>query len=275
MAVLSFALIGNVFAQGKTYLMIGITGSGKSTLGNCMYNRRGDWPSISQRPFATSDSSAGCTKIFELVTSDKMTIVDTVGFGDPQFSEDPKFIFEQFRDALTRVNNQVDAVIYVVRQGRFSDEVVQFFEFIQEKVLKGKLKHNSILVVTSCEKGWLEKSDQKNNKFIQRALENTNQKSYEFYLRKDDRDDDEDDLVRNQQRRQKSIDAMVAFMDSMQFQKIDLSYVQSADFEREWYEQIVPFLKDLVNKIEQSLNKAINVFNDIGGKIKDIFGKRK
>ena len=257
LAAIVICLLAREAVAKKNYLLIGLTGSGKSTIGNCMYNRRGEWSEISQRPFVTSDSSSGCTRIFESVSNQEMTILDTIGFGDPQF--EPKFILDQLKEALKRVNNQIDCVIFVVRQGRFSQEVVQFFEFIQEKLLKSKCKHNSVLVVSQCQRGWLSQPEQKKNQWLQRALENTNHLSYEFHLKRDDQDDDDEDKAKNVIKRKNAISGLVAYLDSRHFEKIDLAYVQSADFEREWYKDIWPALENLFNKAIKALENIVKI----------------
>jgi len=118
--------------------------------------------------------------------------------------------------------------------------VIQFFETIQEKVLRGKCAKNSVLIVSDCEQGWLGKREQLDNENIQRALRNCNGECYEFSLRFDRQDDDSEDREKNSKRRKESIDALVSFLNSKSFSKIDLSHVQTEEFQNEWYVTILP-----------------------------------
>ena len=102
----------------KVFILVGYTGSGKSTTGNCILNQQADLNSIQRRPFPTSDSSVGCTRRFSSMKNANVTILDTVGFGDPQY--DPNEIFGEFKRALDQVDNQVDCVLFMVRKGRFT-----------------------------------------------------------------------------------------------------------------------------------------------------------
>ena len=140
--------------MAKTYILIGLMGSGKSTTGNCILARSGEIERI-KSPFETSDSADGCTKKFQYSGNDNVKILDTVGFGDPGM-EDEKTLSE-LKNGLKNIENKVDGVLFIVRNGRFTNEHVEFFRDIQEGVFLNKCKNNSILVVTNCENGWIEK----------------------------------------------------------------------------------------------------------------------
>ena len=224
----------------KTYLLVGLTGSGKSTTGNCIINKSGDLKSILYNPFRTSDSSSGCTKSFTLAGNSERLVLDTIGFGDPQF--EPTVAFNELRAALKRVNNQVDCVLFVAKKSRFTKELTEFFEIMQEKVLKGTCRANSILLITDCNKGWLQRPEQAANRYIQKALDNTNRLNYEFSLKFDDTYDEADESAKekNYNKRQKAIDELISFLDQRSFNKIDLSYVQTPEFERTVREELTP-----------------------------------
>ncbi len=63
----------------KTYLLVGLTGSGKSTAANCIFNQSGDQKLVKDLPFNTSDNSKGCTQVFAHAGNDKIMVLDTVG----------------------------------------------------------------------------------------------------------------------------------------------------------------------------------------------------
>ena len=73
--------------MARTYLLVGITGHGKSTTGNVIYNKSGELKDIIGNPLKTSDHSTGCTEKFQIIGNENVKIIDTVGFGDPQFSK--------------------------------------------------------------------------------------------------------------------------------------------------------------------------------------------
>ena len=196
-------------------------------------------------------------------------MLDTVGFGDPQF--DSNFIFGEFKKALQMVNNQIDCVLFVVKKGRFSNEIVKFFEIVQEKVLKGKCRSNSILIVTDCNKGWITKNEQKRNNFIQKALANCNNSYYEFFLDFDNDTDDITDRSRKWKKRQTSINDFITFFNNQHFQKVNLQYVQSQQFEEDWSKNIAPdfmkvlleMLKEIQEENKRSRTETLNLIKEI------------
>ncbi len=204
-------------------LLVGVTGSGKSTTGNCLYNKSGQMKNITYSPFLTSDQASGVTKSFEMISKDGITILDTIGYGDPQYKDQPDVTAEGMSEMLERVDYKVDCVIFVVKKGRFSQEVVEFFRDIQEKVLKNKCEANSILLVTDCsKKGWVD--EQKSNEYMKRALKSCQDRYFEFHLKFDLEEDDDDDKMKNLEKRQKAIDELVRYVDSLDFKKITFIY---------------------------------------------------
>ena len=211
----------------QTYLLVGISGSGKSTTGNAILNKSGEIVKL-ENPFMTSDSASGCTMQFETKEKEDLNVIDTVGFNDPKFNLDS--VLKQLRESLKLVNNKVNAVIYVVKCGKFTNEIIEFFKIVQEKALESRCKSNSILIVTKSKKGWVSK--QSSNEFVQKALSNCNGQYFEFDLAFDDPDDDddEDDRKRNAEKRQKSVDRLHEFLRNKQFKEIDLSFIQKAEY---------------------------------------------
>jgi hypothetical protein len=125
-----------------------------------------------------------------------------------------------------KVNSKVDCVLFLVRAGRFSKEIIEFFNKVQVEVLENKCLENSMLVVTDCRgSNWVSK--QKNNEFVNKALVNCNQLYFEFDLEFDKDLDDDDDKKKKADRRQQAINALVEKIEDQSFQKVNLKFVEN------------------------------------------------
>ena len=67
---------------------------------------------VTDAPFPSSDSSVGWTRNFACKSNDQVFVLDTVGFGDPNFKQDR--ILKELKNALNAVSNLVDCVVFVV-----------------------------------------------------------------------------------------------------------------------------------------------------------------
>ncbi len=140
----------------KTYkkiLLVGITGSGKSTTGNCLINQSADEDMIKNGAFITDSGANGCTQFFNKQKSKKSNflVIDTVGFCDPNIKHAE--CLDNLRKAIKSADYKIDLTIYVFQAGRLTDDDVYFFK-TAFKELKHLQKSNSLLVVTKCQKGW-------------------------------------------------------------------------------------------------------------------------
>lgn len=210
----------------KVFIMLGVTGHGKSTLGNCIFNQSGELKDINSEPFATSDSANGCTRRFSFEENAQQVIIDTVGFADPQFANEE--IIRDFKNALNHVNYQVDCILFVLKVGRVSNEIVDFFELIQNEILLNRCRSNCVLIITGAPPGWIER--QAGNTELQRILDGCNRCSYEFSLKFDRHDDDDDDKIRNITKRRMSINEIVNYLNTRNFQPVELNHLRENAF---------------------------------------------
>jgi ribosome biogenesis GTPase A len=178
-------------SRRKIILIVGLTGSGKSTLSNSIINKSGEIEKLQKEPFETSDSANGCTKHFQVHETDNETIIDTVGFADSQF--EPTEILKELIDALKKTDFIVTHVIYTVQKGRFDNQLVTFFKTVQEKVFQNKCKDNSIILFSQAEKGWVQKQTCPN---LNKAIADCGGRFYEYDLCFDKPYHDEDDKAK-------------------------------------------------------------------------------
>jgi len=219
------------YSFAKTYILFGLTGSGKSTAGNALINKSGDQKLLSI-PFNVSDGASGCTFEFKLKEGNNVKVMDTIGFGDPNTSAEKAL--ENFRAGLKSMNNKANGIIFVVKGGRITNEVVKYITEIQN-IFLGKMKDNSILLLTHIREDWVK--EQKNQN-LQKALDNSNGNYFEFNLRFDDKYDDDDDRKKNEIKRQNDVNKLVKYIEQRYFNEVDLSFVHTNEYEKTWYDLV-------------------------------------
>jgi predicted GTPase len=202
----------------RIYLIVGVSGSGKSTTSNSIINKSGDQAHL-ESPFKTSDGANACTLKFQTYVSEELTIIDTVGFCNSQIQE--KDIIQELKKGLNKVNNRITHVIFVVKKGRFTLELSNFFDIVHEKILKNMCRYNSFILFTNCEKKWI---DSQNDQYLRRALSKSRNLYYEYLLNFDGEDDEDIEKVKNKQKRQKAVEDFLNFLSKLQFSKVDISF---------------------------------------------------
>ena len=195
----------------KVIIFIGNTGRGKSTTGNCLLNQSPEEHHIANGFFATSSGATGCTQHFKIVKSIKhnMTIIDTVGFGDPHITRVK--CLDDLRNAVSSVNGKIDLIIYLFKMGRLQDIDVDFFEMAQ-KEFQNFTQTKSLLLITKCNKGWVK---QQNSPHLTQALANCQGNFLEFNLYFDRDDDDAELREFNLKQRERSIYEFVALVNRL------------------------------------------------------------
>ena len=242
----------------RTFILVGPSGVGKSTLGNCLLNRNASHFTTQCHPFEAKDSANGCTKKCTMANNDNIAVIDTVGFGDPHI--DSRTSFKLFQNALASVNNRIDGVLFVMSSGRLKPELVDFFRVFQEDVFQGKMAKNSMLICSKCNKGWLQKNRQE-NAYLNQFINSCNNHSHEFHLILDapdnvdnfDQETKQQVLATTEESRNQSIRDLLEFIDSVPLASIDLSHVQNDKFKELFVGKIGGRLQDLNANISESL----------------------
>jgi GTPase Era involved in 16S rRNA processing len=230
--------MGNIMKNKKVYLLVGLTGAGKSTTGNCVLNNSGKLAKEAKEPFLTSDSSEGCTRNFAYQANEQVFVLDTMGFGDPNFRQAE--ILKNLKKARKKVENQVDRIVFMLKKGRLTNETVEFFDLVQDKILKGMCKYNTILIITHCnDSKWAR--NQLKNKHFARLVKSCGgiQNTHCFYLKCDGA------KKVNEQQRGEAIRRLHTFLNRQSYHKVDLSHIQRREFKLEWEADIIPFLKTI------------------------------
>ena len=237
--------------EPKKLLIVGISGVGKSTVSNCLLNQRGDLEKIIGGPFPVSEDSGSGNVEFDVRTNKHFTIIDSIGFGSNEFSSE--YVLERMREAMNKVDNEIDCVMYVFEKGRLTNETYQFISVFQNEVMKKKTKYNAMLIVNKCEKGWLAKPEQQNNEVLQAILDSVNNLSYELDLKWDHSTDGPDVEHANMLLRQKAINDFVNTLDKLSFSKVNVNHIQGKEFTKLWSEIIFSFLNKIARMIESGL----------------------
>lgn len=138
----------------RSVMIIGKTGSGKSTLANFLTGHE-----LNGQPFSVSDGQESnasyyathCMQRYRVGEINYVSkIVDTRGLFDTK-KESFLSILEHLKKYLCgRVDEGINLLIFVMRQGRFTDEEKKVFDIIMN-YFEPEISDISALVITHCE----------------------------------------------------------------------------------------------------------------------------
>lgn len=219
----------------RKYLLIGLLGHGKSIAGNVLINKSGHIDDLVNHPFKTNASiEHNIVKNYHHKTKDT-SVINFLFFGDLKY--EPQDVLNELRDALRLVENKINCLIFVIKRDRIHKSILEFFSTIQEYLFKNQFyKENSFLLITDAPNGWL----QINKRFYDTIVTLCNGKYYELQLIFDGPYDDECIRKIRINDRQILINKFIDYLNKKQFNnQIDVSFIQTFDYECEWFETIL------------------------------------
>ena len=243
----------------RRIILVGYTGAGKSTVGNCLYNKLPTLYHVQSHPFETSDSANGCTSNPTVLSNDEFVLIDTVGFGDPHRNQTS--VIEAFQHGLAMLNNTVDLVVFVMKRERFTTHIADFFKHIHNDVFRGLMRDNSVLVCSGCKKGWLA-DNRRSNQALNHVLDLCADRSVEFKLNFEIPDTDMPPHVldfyeqNNENSRNKTINKLIGYLRALNVSKVNLDYIQEPRFKKLFLEQIA---FKLIKANHEEIIQAANV----------------
>ncbi|CAJ1457826.1 unnamed protein product [Effrenium voratum] len=150
-----------------TVMMFGMTGSGKSALGNLL---------AGYDHFRAGDDTASITNsrsVLKYESPDKsLVLLDTIGLGDTELDQDK--VVANIRDCALSAPNGVDAMFFVMRSGRITDDVIARLIYATEYLWGTECLLNLYIIVTYASRyvsqreealTWIERQNELNWRF--------------------------------------------------------------------------------------------------------------
>lgn len=113
----------------RTILLIGATGSGKSTLGNVLINRNGNFEEVFVEGEYSISETRNIKSVIVEIDGINYRLIDTPGFGDT--SLEVIKIPPTLEELNEYIRHGVDYVLFVVNK-KFNNKNLEIFEYLKE-----------------------------------------------------------------------------------------------------------------------------------------------
>ncbi|CAE8641731.1 unnamed protein product [Polarella glacialis] len=124
-----------------TVMMLGMSGSGKSALGNLL---------AGVEAFASSDDSASVTNLDSVMKhtaeDDSLMLLDTIGLGDTEISQEK--VVAHIQDVALSAPNGIDVLLLVLRNARITDDTIARITYATEYLWGRQCLLNLYVVIT-------------------------------------------------------------------------------------------------------------------------------
>jgi len=159
--------------QHMTVMLFGMTGSGKSGLGNLV---------AGQEIFKSADTTRSVTRMDSVLRYEapdgSLVVLDTVGLGDTELGEEQ--VAMGIRDVCLSAPSGIDMIIYVMKLGRITDQCLARLIYVTQ-YLWGNESLLNLYVVVTCAPRYLQ-SQEAAFEWIQNQAEQDQRFSHLFML---------------------------------------------------------------------------------------------
>lgn len=145
-----------------TVMMFGMTGAGKSSLGNLIAD---------SDIFAAGDDTASITNLDSVMRYEaddgSLILLDTIGLGDTELNQEK--VAGSIRDVALSAPNGVDVLLYVMRNARITDDAIARLIYVTQ-YLWGDSSLLNLYIVVTCASRYL-KNKKDGHAWIKRQVE--------------------------------------------------------------------------------------------------------
>ncbi|CAG8803470.1 11712_t:CDS:1, partial [Dentiscutata erythropus] len=218
-------------------VLFGLTGSGKSTVANMLYN--GDIKN--ENTFKIDDTVEGVTNQISYVNNGKFGVFDMMGVdeGSPRTN----VTIRRIREYFSQLDISLNYICYVHKKGRINENDCEKFKEFEDTFKDGK--KNIIIIITHCDQKWI---NDKNLKAIKGKFGNYPVIGVDFPY--DNMDEEE------REKRVQSLSHLQNNFKSLNYKGISTEVLNSSDVLEEQIENVVGFVP-IVNVPYQILSSGI------------------